>query len=97
VAELQEAGLRADLDARNEKIGYRVREAQMEKIPYMLVVGEKEAAAKAVAVRTRAGGDRGVKPLSEFMSLVAQEAKIRSLTSLVDGKAENSVACVAEK
>lgn len=57
---LQANGIRAEVDSRNEKIGYRIREAQMQKVPYMLVVGEKEAAAGKIAVRTRKDGDLGV-------------------------------------
>ncbi|MGC4081596.1 MAG: His/Gly/Thr/Pro-type tRNA ligase C-terminal domain-containing protein [Vicinamibacterales bacterium] len=58
-AELEAAGLRADLDERQEKIGYKIREAQLQKIPYMLVVGDREAAEGTVSVRTRTGGDQG--------------------------------------
>ena len=57
VEQLQSAGVRAEADFRNEKIGYKIREAQSQKIPYMLVIGEKEAEAGAVAVRSRDGGD----------------------------------------
>ena len=56
------AGLRCELDTRNEKMGYKIREAQMMKIPYMLVVGDKEIENNSVAVRSRAGGDLGVMP-----------------------------------
>ena len=56
------AGLRAELDERQEKIGYKIREAQLQKIPYMLVMGDREAAEGTVAVRTRAGGDQGARP-----------------------------------
>ena len=59
--ELEEAGIRAELDARSEKIGYKIREAQNQKIPYMLVVGAKEEEQGLVAVRTRQGGDQGQK------------------------------------
>jgi threonyl-tRNA synthetase len=76
---VEEAGLRAELDNRNEKIGYRIREAQMEKVPYMLVIGEKEAAAGTVAVRSRSGGNQGVFPLADFLQQTVLEAKTRSL------------------
>ena len=59
---MKEAGIRAELDSRNEKIGYKIREAQMEKVPYMLVVGEKEAADGSVSVRRRDKGDTGAVP-----------------------------------
>ena len=58
-ATCEAAGLRAELDERQEKIGYKIREAQLQKIPYMLVVGDREAAEGTVAVRTRSGGDQG--------------------------------------
>ena len=54
-----EAGLRVQVDERQEKIGYKIREAQLQKIPYMLVVGDREAADGTVAVRSRSGGDLG--------------------------------------
>lgn len=82
-AELEEAGLRTEVDGRNEKIGYRIREAQLEKVPYMLVVGEKEAAAGTVAVRTRTGGDRGTLPLAEFIRQAVEEDRTRSLEGTV--------------
>ena len=56
---LAAAGLRVELDERQEKIGYKIREAQLQKIPYMLVTGDREAAESTVAVRSRAGGDLG--------------------------------------
>src|SRR6202030_1008196 len=59
VRQLQEAGLRVDLDERQEKIGYKIREAQLQKVPYMLVVGDRELADGTVSVRTRTGGDQG--------------------------------------
>lgn len=80
---LEEAGVRTELDDRNEKIGYRIREAQLEKVPYMLVVGEKEAAAGSVAIRSRSGGDQGVRPLAEFIQLVVEEDRTKALDSTV--------------
>lgn len=71
--ELQEAGLRVELDDRNEKIGYKIREAQLEQVPYMLVVGEKEMNENAVAVRSRKQGDQGAMALQEFISLATKE------------------------
>ena len=56
---LAEAGLRVEVDGRQEKIGYKIREAQLQKVPYMLVVGDREAAEGTVAVRSRTGGDLG--------------------------------------
>ena len=59
---LADAGLRAELDERQEKINYKIREAQLQKVPYMLVIGDREAAEQAVAVRSRAKGDLGARP-----------------------------------
>lgn len=75
--QLFDAGIRVEKDFRNEKIGYKIREAQMQKIPYMLVLGDKEAEAGTVAVRTRAGGDEGTMSIDEFMSKIGEEIKTR--------------------
>ncbi|MDO8686437.1 MAG: threonine--tRNA ligase [Clostridiales bacterium] len=76
---LEEAGLRCDIDFRNEKIGYRIREAQLEKIPYMLVIGDREEEAGNVAVRSRKEGDLGSISLEDFISKASIEAKNRAL------------------
>ena len=68
VARLEAAGLRVELDDRIEKIGYKIREAQLQKIPYMLVIGDREAADGTVAVRTRAGGDQGAQAVDAFVA-----------------------------
>jgi threonyl-tRNA synthetase len=70
---LKASGLRADLDERQEKIGYKIREAQLQKIPYMLVVGDREAADGTVSVRTRSGGDQGPKSVNDFLGLAREE------------------------
>jgi threonyl-tRNA synthetase len=67
------AGIRAEADVRNEKLGYKIREAQLEKIPYMLVVGEKEKETGAVAVRKRGEGDLGSKPVEEVVQLILRD------------------------
>jgi len=67
VERLSDAGIRVEGDYRSEKLGYKIRDAQMQKIPYMLVVGDKEAESGSVAVRTRAGGDEGVMSVDDFM------------------------------
>jgi threonyl-tRNA synthetase len=69
------AGLRVELDERQEKIGFKIREAQLQKIPYMLVVGDKEAADGAVAVRSRTGGDRGAQPVAAFIEAALTETR----------------------
>ncbi len=73
--ELDAAGIRAELDVRSEKIGYKIREAQSQKIPYMLVVGAKEEEQGLVAVRTRQGGDQGQKTLGDFLAEIQTEIK----------------------
>lgn len=70
---LNEAGIRAEIDLRAEKIGYKIREAQMGKVPYMLVVGAKEEEAGAVSVRSRFAGDEGQKSLEELMQAIKEE------------------------
>ena len=72
-AQLDEAGIRAEIDLRSEKIGYKIREAQTHKIPYMLVVGQKEEADGTVSVRSRFKGDEGSRELSCFISDVKEE------------------------
>lgn len=70
---LQQAGIRVELDARNEKIGYKIREAQLAKIPYMLVIGEKEVAEEALSVRKRGVGDIGSQSVDKFLADVKAE------------------------
>ena len=74
LAKLKAAGLRAEIDDRNEKIGYKIREAQMQKLPYMLLIGDKEVEEGKVSVRERARGDLGVKTIEEFLADTAAEA-----------------------
>ena len=76
--ELRAAGLRAEADVRNEKIGYKIREAQMQKLPYMLVVGDNEKEAGTVAVRTRGGVDLGAMPVDEFIAKITGQIKSRT-------------------
>ena len=71
--------MRVTLDERNEKIGYKIREAQMERIPYMVIVGEKERAEGKVAVRSRNLGDLGAMELSAFLGRVLEEEKTRAI------------------
>nr|WP_294469584.1 threonine--tRNA ligase [uncultured Sellimonas sp.] len=70
---LKDAGIRVEIDTRAEKIGYKIREAQMQKIPYMLVVGGKEEEEGLVSVRSRFAGDEGQKPLADFISDMKSE------------------------
>ena len=70
---MQAAGIRAELDDRNEKLGYRIREAQLEKVPYMIVVGENEMTSGSVTVRARAEGEGGTFTVDEFIAKVTDE------------------------
>src|SRR5688572_8408484 len=72
-AELAAAGLRVELDGRVEKIGYKIREAQLQKVPYMLIIGDREAAEGTVAVRSRSGGDMGGRAVSAFIADAQEE------------------------
>ena len=72
-ARLDALGYRVETDHRSEKIGFKIRQAQLEKVPYMLVVGDKEAEDGTVAVRTRAGGDQGAMSLAEFSEILRAE------------------------
>jgi len=69
-ATLRKAGIRAELDLRNEKIGYKIREHSMQKIPFQVVVGDKEMAGQLVAVRDRAGQDLGQMSMEAFLSML---------------------------
>ncbi|MEX2245820.1 MAG: threonine--tRNA ligase [Dehalococcoidia bacterium] len=73
LASLKTAGFRAEVDARSERMNAKIRDAQLQKIPYMLVVGDREAEAQAVAVRTRAGEDLGSMPLFQFIDRLRDE------------------------
>jgi threonyl-tRNA synthetase len=72
-ARLRKAGLRAEADLRNEKLGYKIREAQMQKVPFMAVLGDKEVETGSVAVRRRGGDDLGVMSLDDFIALAQKE------------------------
>ncbi|MDE3153523.1 MAG: threonine--tRNA ligase [Acidobacteriota bacterium] len=72
---LEAAGLQAELDGRQEKIGYKIRQAQLQKVPYMLVVGDREVDEGQVAVRSRTGGDQGSRSLDEFIAAAQDEVQ----------------------
>jgi threonyl-tRNA synthetase len=74
------AGIRTELDTRSEKIGFKIREASLEKVPYILVVGEKEVEQNVVAVRARGGKDLGVMPLTDFMDKLQNKIRDKSIT-----------------
>lgn len=73
----RDQSLRVETDARSEKVGYKIREAQMEKIPYMIVVGDKEVEEEKISVRSRSEGDLGVMGLPEFSARIAREIRER--------------------
>ena len=85
---LKEAGIRAEIDTRAEKIGYKIREARLQKIPYMLIVGAKEEEEGMVSVRSRFAGDEGAKDLGAFIESVKEEIKARVMrvTEVVEEK-----------
>jgi len=76
---MKAAGLRAELDDRSEKVNYKIREAQLQKIPYMLVVGDREAANNQVALRTRKGGDKGAVSVDEVIANIVAQSSSRSI------------------
>ena len=75
VDKMEALGIRAHLDDRNEKIGYKIREGQVKKVPYMLVVGEKEATNGTVSVRSRSEGEMGAMAVDEFIAKLQKEIK----------------------
>lgn len=77
--EIEKAGIRVKIDDRAEKMGYKIREAQMQKIPYMLVVGPKEAEENKVSVRKRGGIDEGVKGIKEFIDMILEKIDTKEL------------------
>ncbi len=83
---LSKRGIRAKVDARAEKIGYKIREAQLKKAPYMLIIGDSEAESNAVAVRSRDAGVVGAMPFDDFAEKVAEEIQSKSLHALFEGK-----------
>lgn len=76
---LRRAGIRCELDNRSEKIGYKIREAQLAKVPYMLVVGDRDVEAGVVSVRARKAGDLGQMPLEDFISRISREVEEKVL------------------
>lgn len=78
-AELKKNGVLATVDTRSEKIGYKIRESRLAKVPYMLVVGEKEEADGNVSVRSRFAGDEGVKPLADFIDQICEEIRTKEI------------------
>ncbi len=84
--ELRANGIDAEVDERAEKIGFKIREARMDKLPYMLVVGQQEEADHTVSVRSRFAGDEGVKPLGEFIDAICKEIRTKEIRQEVTEK-----------
>ena len=80
VALLEGAGLKVKLDDRVEKLNYKIREAQLQKVPYMLVIGDREAAERAVSVRSKAKGDLGARPVDQFVTDALAEVRSKALS-----------------
>jgi threonyl-tRNA synthetase len=75
---LAEEGFRVEIDQRSEKLGFKIREAQLHKVPYMVVLGEKEVTAKVVSVRARNGGDKGQMSVRDLIGMLKKEADEKS-------------------
>lgn len=82
-AELKANGILSTVDERSEKIGYKIREARLEKLPYMLVVGQKEEEEGVVSVRSRFNGDEGQRPLPEFINAVCKEIRTKEIKKVM--------------
>ena len=78
-AKLKENGILCTVDNRSEKIGYKIRETRLARVPYMLVVGQKEAEEGLVSVRSRFAGDEGQKTLDEFIDAVSKEIRTKEI------------------
>jgi threonyl-tRNA synthetase len=75
--QLKEAGLRADVDVRSERVNAKIRDAQLQKVPYMLVVGDREAEQQAAAVRLRSGENLGALPVADVVARITRESESR--------------------
>jgi threonyl-tRNA synthetase len=88
-AELKKHDVDATVDSRSEKIGYKIREARLDKLPYMLVVGQQEEADQTVSVRSRFTGDEGVKPIAEFVEQICEEIRTKAIREEVKPEEKN--------
>ena len=77
--QLDEAGMRVEVDSRSEKIGYKIREAQLEKVPYMIIVGDKDIEAGTISVRHRKEGDLGAMQVADFLALAKEEIDTKAI------------------
>jgi threonyl-tRNA synthetase len=88
--QLLDAGMRVELDSRQEKIGFKIREAQLQKIPYMLVVGDREAAEGSISVRTRTGGDQGASRVGDFVAKAREEVASKGKVAAVGSQMQEA-------
>ena len=77
--ELEDMGMRVEVDDRNEKIGYKIREAQVQKIPYMVIIGDKDIENDTVSIRHRKDGDLGSMSLNEFKDMMREEIDTKAI------------------
>ena len=82
LAELKDNGIQATVDLRSEKIGYKIRESRLNKVPYMLVVGQKEEEDNTVSVRSRYKGDEGARVLSDFIDDICKEIRTKEIRKI---------------
>ena len=78
-AKLEAKGIRCEVDDRSEKIGYKIREAQLEKVPYMLLCGDKDIEAQTVSVRSRKNGDIGAMSVEQYLDIIMEEIETKAL------------------
>ena len=88
-AELKKNGVDATVDNRSEKIGYKIREARLDRLPYWIVVGEQEQADNLVSVSSRFAGNEGQKPLKEFIDRISEEIRTKAIREEVKQEAKN--------
>lgn len=81
-AQLKENGIRCSVDQRSEKMGYKIREARLARVPYMLIVGAKEEEEGKVSVRSRYLGDEGMKDLGDFLAAIKEEIKNKTIRKI---------------
>ena len=85
-AQLKEANIRCSVDGRSEKMGYKIREARLNRVPYLLIVGAKEEEEQKVSVRSRFAGDEGQCGLEEFIEQIKEEVEAKKLRETVQDK-----------
>ena len=84
--QLEDAGLRVELDTRSEKIGYKIRDTRMQKIPYMVIIGQQEAESGTYSVRGRAQGEMGAMKPEEFLAMIQEEIRTKAILASKDNE-----------